>query len=226
MMIQIKSFKNLGLAILALIAFSFTSCNKDAELVDVESFTDGSIETLQAGAIGKSACLEFVFPVSIQFVDGSTAEVSDYENLHETIVSWFTENEVEKSKGNKPQLVFPIQVLNQEGEIFNVESQDALKDLKKECPNTGKCKGKKGKGFKCFSLMFPITITIDGTDATFADRMTLKTAVKAYKEEAGDDAVRPTLVFPVTVVYDDETQVTVASQEELQALKEDCKVEG
>ncbi len=226
MMVQIKNLRNFGFAVLALLAFTFSSCNKDADLVDVESFTDSSIEKLQGGAIGKSACLEFIFPVSIQFVDETTAEITDYENLHETIVNWFTENEVEKSKENRPQLIFPIQVLNQEGEIVDVESQEALKELRKECPKRGKCKGKNGRGFKCFSLVFPVTITIDGTDTTFDDRMSLKAAVRAYKQEAGDDAVRPTLVFPITVEYDDETQVTVNSKEELQALKEDCKEEG
>ncbi len=226
MMIQIKNLRNFGFAVLAMLAFSFTSCNKDVELIDVESLTDSSIERLQAGVVGKSACLEFIFPVSIQFVDESTAEITDYENLHETIVTWFTENEVEKSKANRPQLIFPIQVLNQEGEIVDVASQEALKELKKECPKQGKCKGKNGKGFKCFSLVFPVSITIDGVDTAFDDRMTLKAAVKAYKEEAGDEAERPTIVFPVTVEYDDETQVVVNSTEELQALKDDCKEEG
>lgn len=225
-MIQIKNLRSFGLALLAVLAVSFTSCNRDAELVDVESFTDSSIERLQSGVVGKSACLEFIFPVTIQFTDESTAEITDYDNLHETIVNWFTENEVEKNRENKPQLIFPIQVLNQEGEIIDVASKEALRALKSECPKRGKCKGKKGKGFKCFSLVFPVTVTIDGTDTTFDDRASLKEAVKAYKEEAGDEAERPTLVFPVTVEYDDETQVEVASQEELQALKDDCKEEG
>ena len=225
-MIQIKNLRNFGFAVLAMLAFSFTSCNKEADLIDVESLTDSSIERLQAGVVGKAACLEFIFPVSIQFVDESTAEITDYENLNETIVTWFTENDIEKSKANRPQLIFPIQVLNQEGEIVDVISEEALKELKKECPKQGKCKGKKGKGFKCFSLVFPVSITIDGVDTTFDDRTTLKAAVKAYKEVAGDDAERPTLVFPVTVEYDDETEVVVNSTEELQALKDDCKEEG
>jgi len=222
MNIQIKKLRNFGIALLAILAVSFTSCNKDAELVDIDNFTDGTIERLQAGVIGKAACLEFIFPISIQFVDESTAEVTDYENLHETIVNWFETNDVEKNRENKPQLIFPIQVMNQDGEIVDVESRDALRELKKECPRTGKCKGKKGKGFKCFSLVFPVTVTIDGTDTTFEDKASLKAAIRAYKEEAGDEAERPTLVFPVTIEYDDETQVEVASQEELQALKEDC----
>lgn len=222
---QIKNLRAFGLILLAALAISFTSCNKEnLELTDVENFTDGTLDGLQKGVVGKKHCLEFIFPISIEFVDETTAEVTSYENLHETVKAWFEANDVEKNKENRPQLIFPIQVLNQEGEVIDVGSEEDLKDLKSECPRIGKCKkGKGGKGFKCFSLVFPVTLTIDGEDQTFDDRMALKAAVRAYKEEAGDDFERPTLVFPVTVEYEDETQVVVANKEELIALKQACK---
>ena len=221
---QIKNLRAFGLMLLAALAISFTSCNDNLELTDIDNFTDGAVDGLQNGVVGKKHCLEFIFPISIEFIDESTAEVTDYENLHETVKAWFETNDVEKSKENRPQLIFPIQVLNQEGEVVDVASEDELRALKSECPRTGKCKkGKKGKGFKCFSLVFPISVTIDGEVESFDDRAALKAAVRAYKEEAGEDFERPTLVFPVTVEYEDETQVEVASQEELVALKEACQ---
>ena len=225
---QIKNLRTFGLILLAAIAISFTSCNKeDIELTDVESFTDGAVDGLQRGVVGKKHCLEFIFPISIEFIDESTAEVDSYENLHETIKAWFEANDVEKNKENRPQLVFPIQVLNQEGEIIDVTTEDELKELKSECPKVGKCKkGKGGKGFKCFSLVFPVSLTIDGEVQSFDDRVALKAAVRAYKEESGDDFERPTLVFPITVEYEDESQVEVANEEELMALKEACQEEG
>lgn len=224
---QIKNLRTFGLMVMAALAITFTSCNKeDLELTDIEYFTDGTLDELHKGVVGKKHCLEFIFPISIEFVDGTTAEVDSYQNLHETVKAWFEANDVEKNKENKPQLIFPIQVLNQEGEIIDVASVDDLKELKSECPRVGKCKkGKKGKGFKCFSMVFPVTVTIDGTDQSFEDRMALKSAVRAYKEEAGDDFERPTLVFPVTVEYEDGTLVEAADQEELKALKEACKDE-
>lgn len=217
-----KKLNFLSLLVVATLMLFVTSCQK-AELIDVQDFTDNAIERMQNGAVGKNFCLELIFPLSIQFVDESTAEVTSYENLHETIVTFFEESGIEKSKENRPELVFPIQVLNEDGEIIDIASQDELKDLKKECPRTGKCKGKRGRGFKCFTLVFPISITIDGVDSTFDNKEDLKEAVKAYKEEAGADAERPTLVFPVTVEYDDESQVTVENLDELKALKEACK---
>lgn len=226
MKMQIKNLRAFGLILLAALAISFTSCNDNLELTDIDNFTDSAVDGLQRGIVGKNHCLEFIFPISIEFIDGTTAEVSDYENLHETVKAWFEANDVEKNRENRPQLIFPIQVLNQEGEIVDLASEDELKELRSECPRIGKCKkGKRGKGFKCFSLVFPVSVTIDGEVQSFDDRMALKAAVRAYKEEAGDDFERPTLVFPVTVEYEDETQVEVASQEELIALKEACKDE-
>ena len=225
MKMQIKNLRIFGFMLLAALTISLTSCgDENLELTDIDNFTDTAIGDMQRGAFGKRHCLELIFPVSIEFVDGTSAEVTDYQNLHETVKAWFETNDVEKSKENKPQLIFPIQVLNQEGEIIDVASLEELMELRSECPRIGKIKKwKKGKGFKCFSLVFPITVTIDGEDQSFDDRMALKQAVRAYKMEAGEDFERPTLVFPVTIEYEDGTQVEVADQEELQALKEACK---
>ena len=218
----IKKFKLFCIMFIGSTALLMTSCEQ-SELISIESFTDNAIENMQAGAFGKGFCLELIFPLTIEFVDESTAEVTSYENLHETIVAFFEESGLDKNKENRPELVFPIQVLNEDAEVIDVETKDALKELRKECPRTGKCKGRKGRGFQCFSLVFPVTLSIDGTDSTFDSKEELKEAIKAYKEEAGPDAERPTLVFPITVEYDDESQVTVSSQEELQELKEACK---
>ncbi len=225
MKMQIRNLRLFGLMLCAALAITFTSCNRDnLELTDVDNFTDSAVEGIQRGVVGKKHCLEFIFPISIEFIDGTTAEVADYEDLHETVKAWFEENDVEKSRENKPHLIFPIQVLNQEGEVIDVDSEEALAELKEECPRVGKCKkGKRGKGFKCFSLVFPVTLTIDGEDQTFEDKDALKAAIRAYKEAAGEDFERPTLVFPVTIEYDDGTQAEIASQEELAAAKEACK---
>jgi len=224
MKMQIKNLRAFGLMLLAALAITFTSCNQDLDLTDVDNFTDSAVDGLQRGVVGKNHCLEFIFPVTIAFVDESTASVESYENLHETVSAWFESNDVEKSRENKPELVFPVQVVNQEGEVIDVEDDEALRALKSECPREGRGdKGRGGKGYKCFSLVFPVSLDIAGEITSFEDHETFKSAIRAYKEEFGRDADRPELVFPVTVEYDDGTQVEVASQEEMQALKEDCK---
>lgn len=224
MSINFGKFKVWCFALLAILAISITSCEKEAEVVSVDEFVDASIRSMQGDVVGKSKCLEFVFPVSIQFIDDSVAEVNSYEELFTTVKAWFEANEVEKSKENKPLLVFPVEVLNEDGELIQVESKFELRELKKECfDKTGKCgPGKKGRGFSCFKLVFPISMTIDGVTAEYADKATLKAAVRAYKEEAGADAVRPELAFPVTVQYEDGSTAEATSKDELAALKAAC----
>lgn len=225
MMYQIRKFNFLSLLLILSMGIFVTSCS-DVQLVDVDDYTDNAIEHMQGKALGKMHCLELIFPVTIEFVDETTAEVNSYEELHETIVNFFEESGLDKNKANRPNFVYPIQVLNQESEIIDVETQDQLKDLRKECPRSGKGKGRKGKGFKCFKLVFPVTLTIDGEDVTFESKEEMRAALKAYKQEAGPDAERPTLVYPITVEHkEDGTQIEVNSKEELKELKESCKDE-
>jgi len=228
-MIQsIKKIRFSFLSFLLLMVFVVTSCGTDDEatVVEIEALGDAAIEQLQSRVVGKNHCVEFVFPITIEFIDSTTAITTDYENLHETISAWFTTNDVEKSRENKPSLVFPIEVINEEGEVIQVTSEEELKALKAECPKEGKCKrGKRGKGHQCFDLGFPISVTIDGETLSFDDRESLKEAIKAYKEAAGDDAERPELVFPLSVEYDDGTITEVDSKEALKELKEACKDE-
>lgn len=201
------------------------SCDSTAELIDVDAFTDDTIESIQSKALGKLSCLEIIFPVTIQFVDETTAEVESYENLFETIVAFYEASEIEPSKENIPSLVFPIEVLDESGEIVSVASTDELKELKKECPRSGKSKGRKGKGYSCFSLVFPVTVSIDSTDVTFDSKSELREAIKAYKEEVGEDFEKPSLVYPVTVELEDGSLSEITSSEMLEELKDSCSEE-
>ena len=218
------NFLTLALSIL-FIAF-FSSCGKDASLIDVDSFTDDAMIEMRGGVIGKSGCYELIFPVTIEFDDETTAEVVDFEDMFATVTAWYTDNEVEPKRSNKPSLVFPVQIVNEDAEIIDVESKSELHDLKKECfkENRGhKCKG--GKGHACFTLVFPLSVEIGGEVSTFEDKSSLREAIKAYKEDAGMGAERPELVFPITIEYEDGTQVEVADIDELKALKEACEDE-
>lgn len=203
-----------------------TSCNKeDSTEENLESYTESAVRSIQGDAVGRKHCLEFVFPITVQFVDSTTTTAEDHESLKTAIKAWFTTNDVEKSRENRPSLVFPIQVVNEAGEIVDVASREELRELAKDCPRRGKKgkRGKKGFGRKCFELVFPVSLTIGGEDMTFENRRALKEAVRAYRKENGKDAVRPTLVYPVTIKFEDGSEKQINSKEELKAEKEACK---
>ena len=224
---------------LALLCIGLTSCGDDLvsselsadEIIRLENFADESIAAIQDKvAAGRFGCVEFVFPISVTFADNTTASADDYEALYAAVKAW-KENNIDEGAergSNRPDLVYPVQVINEEGEIIDIATQDDLRAVFQECGGrfghgkSGK-RGHRGKGYSCFSIVYPITIDFaDGTSEVFDDKETLKTAIKAYKEANGRDAERPTVAYPLTVEYDDGTQATVDSIEALKELKQAC----
>ena len=219
-----RSFiKSLG--IFALIAFAsfFTSCDKGEEgFTSVENFVFQSVNDLddQCGA-GRAGCFELVFPVTIQFNDGTTAEVGSYAEMKEAVRNWF-----QGSGGHhqmhviRPKLVLPIQVINEAGEIITIETPEQLKELREECgPRPG---GHHGE--PCFTLNFPVTISFaDSSQVEVNSREEFKDAVLAWKEANPDQHARPHLVFPITVTMTDGTEVEVENPLALRQLKKDCR---
>ncbi len=208
-------------AIIAIAAF-FTSCDKeDTGFTSVENFVLDSVTDIedQCGA-GRARCFELVFPITIEFSDGSTAEVGSYKELRQAIRSWFHNNGGHPTHADRPKLVLPIQVINEAGEVITVETPEQLKALREEC-------GPRPDGHHgepCFTLNFPLTISfVDGTTVEVNSREEFKAAILAWKEENPDQHARPKLVFPISVTLTDGTVVDVESPLALRQLKKDCR---
>lgn len=239
--------KNLKLlfSLIALLSIGLTSCGDDlAEgvLVDSQNFTDmAGSEMLQRSSRGGNSCLEYVFPITIEFTDGTSATVGDQDELKAAVQTWKDNNlttddtvdgERGRNRGYRPDVVFPIQVTNEDGEVIDIASEEELRTARAECSGSGK--GQKGnrnnrgdRANSCFSLVYPITVEFpDGSSQTFDDEDTKKEALKAYREANGRDAERPSTAYPVTVEYEDGTQASADSKEALEALKEACTEEG
>jgi len=87
--------------------------------------------------------------------------------------------------------------------------------------------GKGKKGGKCFTPVYPITINFpDGTSATVADKDEAKAAKAEYKAANPDATERPTIAMPFDVLLKDSSVLTIASEEDLAALKETCGDRG
>lgn len=236
-----KNFiKSFGLVLSVMIAGFFTSCQKDEVSSDVDNFvllTTRSIET--SCGVGMTGCYELVFPVTVQFSDNSTVEVTDYVTLRQAIRDWYIANGGKPQPNNRPTLVFPIQVINQAGEIITVDNPQAMKDLIALCrpvlsggghhgggPDTlgGGNHGGGGPGGPCFTLVFPLTISFsDSTQVTVNSPRELAQATHDWNKNNPGQHARPELVFPITVTLKDGTQVVVNSKEDLRAIKDACR---
>ena len=216
------------------------------EFNTTENFVNQSVESMQSqGSIGRTGCYEFVFPLGIMYPDGTDEDVDSYETLRTTLTAWFADNAEElglelDSAGDfsyrdireiddelLPSLAFPLEVVSEDGEVTTVNDESELSALKRACKrefnqdrrnNSGN-----GRGDKCFSLIFPVTVALpDGSTFDAVDRADLKSQLREWKAANPDAEERPMLQFPVTVQLEDESTVEVADTDELSALKESC----
>ncbi len=240
-----KNFiKSFGLVLSVMIAGFFASCQKDDTATGVDNFvllSTRGIET--ACGVGMTGCYELVFPVTVQFSDSSTVEVTDYATLKQAIRDWFLANGGKPSPNSRPTLVFPIQVINPAGEIIDVATPQAMKDLIALCRPVLGGGGHHGGGGPdtlgggnhgggnhggpvgpCFTIVFPVTISFsDGTQVIVNSPRELAKATHDWNKNNPGQHARPELVFPITVTLKDGTQVVVNSKEDLQAIKEACR---
>lgn len=200
-----------------------TSCTKEdvVNIQSTENFTEGSVDSLQSKCkTGKHGCFEFVWPISLAFEDGTIAEYEDYTTLKAGIRAW---KEANPEATERPDLVYPVDIMDEDGTLITVTSDEELQAVVQECRSS--YKGRSSSREACVSINYPISIQYpDETTESFEDRSALKTALRAWKEANPDAEVRPSLVYPieVTLVSTDEV-ITVNSSDELSAIKEECR---
>lgn len=205
-----------------LMLLTLNACQKNqVSPLDVDYYTENAMDSIHDGAgCGRAGCLEFVYPVTIEFPDESSIEVNSVEEMKEAIKSWREDN---PDAEERPKLAFPVQVLDALGNVITVEDGEELAKLNRAC-HILKRHHKRGEmGKPCFKLVFPLSISFpDGTTAEAADHKALHDLVKEWRKANPDVEGRPSLVFPLSVEFEDGTQQTVNSKEDLQALKETC----
>lgn len=207
-----------------------SSCDtelKDNIIDETEDYVDEVIFRMEeSGNLGRFGCYELVFPISIVFSDSTTVEVNDYEELKDAIQDWKNNNDV--TPADRPHFVFPIEVLNEDGEIITVEDKAALKVLAKDCRKAWfvkkKIKKHRHRCGLCFKFVFPVEIELpDGTIKEANSYKKIIHIVRNWKKNNPDSTDRPHLVFPIEVeMKEDGSIVTVNSPEELKDLRETC----
>jgi hypothetical protein len=208
------------------------SCNKDGNFLD-DATTDEYAEevvfrTQEATNLGRFGCYELVFPVTLQFPDGNSAEVNSYEEMKDALKTWRADN---KDVRTRPFLSFPFDVVNEDGEVITVENEADQRELRIACGrnffgNNGP-KGHNDRPKLCFKPVFPFSVSLpDGKIITLnskEDRKLLHAAVRLYMKDNPGKRIRPEFVYPITVELEDGTTQVLNSKEELKALLETCK---
>lgn len=217
-----RIFKFTTLAALAFV-FVMTSCQKEnLEELTTENFTAQAERGGQKGERGPkgkkgSKCFTPVFPITINFPDGSSATVADKDEAKAAKDEYKAAN---PDATERPSIAMPFDVMLKDGSVSTISSEEDLAALRETCGDRG---GRGKRGGKCFKPVFPITINFpDGSSATVADKDEAKATKDEYKAANPDATERPTIAMPFDVMLKDSTVITIASEEDLAALKETC----
>ena len=164
-------------------------------------------------------CFKFVFPLTFSLGETSYT-ANDYQEFRYAMKA----NYEETGEKQKPVFVFPIQIQfgrGDEVETVTINSDDELKEAFQACRGEEDDK-------KCFTFGFPVSFTMpDGTVLTAEDEKDLEEKMQAFYESYTGEKKRPEVVFPVDLMFEDGSSLTVNSPEEMkQAWKENCKRDG
>lgn len=115
---------------------------KDGDIINLEN--DDQLARLRADCAGRFgengwqghrlrplACFDIVFPMTIEFPDGTTQTVADRQAFREAIRTWRAAN---PTATERPHLTFPITVkMTADGSEIVVNSREELRTLKEGC---------------------------------------------------------------------------------------------
>jgi len=160
-------------------------------------------------------CFTLIFPISIQFPDGTIIIYDSEEAIWDGIEAWFDAN---PESEEDPTPIYPFDVLLADSTVFTVNSEmdeDAIWE---------ECFGDIDIDFDlCFDINFPVTLI-------YPDGSTV--AVNSYEEaentvddfyEANPDSEEDILVqFPITITLADGSVQTIDSEDALEEALETC----
>lgn len=191
---------------------AFTSCDKEGK--DFKKDYDKDYE--KDYDKDKENCFELVYPVTYTMPDGTTI-AGDEKTVWTAIKDWYKDH---PDSEEKPLLNYPVDVVFEDGETENIEDEDAMVDLKKDCDD--KDYDKDYDKEECFDFVYPVTYTMpDGSSITGEDEEAINTAIKDWYIAHPDSEEKVLLNYPVDIVFEDESTQTIANDDEmLLALKE------
>ncbi|NAS32404.1 hypothetical protein GTQ40_15575 [Flavobacteriaceae bacterium R38] len=79
-------------------------------------------------------------------------------------------------------------------------------------------------GASCINVVFPVTVNVNGLEITIDSEMDLEVIEEIFDRFEDDEDILE-IIFPITIVSGDFTEVTINNKEELQTFVDEC-VEG
>ncbi len=212
-------------ALFALLLFAVSCGNQDGVNPTDRVTYDDDPETFFAeqtvvdfeerAGLGRHGCFEIVFPITIDFPDGSSLDVASYEEFVEALRTWKQEN---PDVDGRPLIALPFEVISKHGEVITIESYEVLKHLKRKCMRPDQ----PGR-HDCFTIVYPVTLVFPESTLEVADADEMKLALMDWRENNPDSDEHPTFEFPIDIEARNGEILTVDSEEAFHDLKIRCK---
>lgn len=169
---------------------------------------------------------------AIASADRSEVAVSELPDASQSVLTTDFDSEVVAVAEVAPSLGFQVGLVSADGENMGTVSNEFFdlngRRLSRDGGSRsrgGDRRGHKGGKGKCFDIVFPYSLTLpDGTTLTIEAREDMREVFEWYQENE-DVEERPAIDFPIELAYSEDSVVSIASQEELEAAFENCEVE-
>ena len=166
-------------------------------------------------------CFTIQYPITVTLSDGYTYTFESEEAVKEYYDAYEIDEEM--------YIAFPVSVIGDDGEAIVIENDEALKEVYRGCYS-----GERDIVIeqKCFSLVYPVSYQLpDGSlIEVAADNENSWAEMNAWYDENPESAERPTLQYPVVIMYEEDDEgsedaltVTINNEEEMISAREDCR---
>ena len=191
---------------------SISASSTTATLIKNTSSNDGSYDNIVDGA----SCFAVQFPYTVN-VNGVEISIDSKEDL-DLIEEIFDELD---DDDDILDIVFPITITLSDFSEINIENQDELAAMAREC-----LEGGDDDDIECIDFVYPITLFTFGVDNQQANEVEVKSdqEMRRFFGEIEDNELI-SIEFPITLKKYDGTEVTINSNTELAAALEMAKNE-
>ena len=158
-------------------------------------------------------CFTFVYPLSYLMPDGSIITGDSKQALFAAIKAWYEAN---PDTDQRPALQFPVDVTVGDS-LLTLDDSEDLRRLLERCRN-----GQTDRP-ACVELVYPVTYLMpDGSTITGDSKQEIATAIRAWYADHPDVQEKPTLQFPVDVIFRGDT-LTIENEVQLRRVRAACK---
>lgn len=156
-------------------------------------------------------CFDFVFPISITVPDSSTITLEGADDWVE-VREWYQAN---PEATGRPQFNFPLDITFGDS-LITINNGAELKRAR------GACEVDRADG-RCFTLVFPVTFVMADDSEIVLESRADWVLIREWYVANPDTEDRPDLVYPVQITFEDGSELTVNSDEEMLRAREACQ---